>query len=209
MYWIQLKESNLYEFQRNLNWKGKGTKDNPLIIDNLKGLKHCLRFKKIKSHIFGRNLELCELCVRSCQNISFENYQVCYFWIEFCNNIRIENSSIINLDIDFSKGNVFRNNKLDKYSHFTISSIEEKGEKGGNINFYISIPPIIVFLAMGIGTAITYGIMLGFSIFLFVVILLYFVFIINSFKKKIRVKKYASNIFENNNLTELDELDKK
>ncbi|MFX1340567.1 MAG: hypothetical protein ACFFDK_18300, partial [Promethearchaeota archaeon] len=95
MQWIEFNENNLIEFQKKLNWKGSGTKDDPIIIESLEGLKELLRFKNIRSYIVVRNISLSELKIRYSENITIQNCNIYYFWIEFCHDILIEGSSIV------------------------------------------------------------------------------------------------------------------
>ena len=150
MYWIEFNESNIIEFQKKLNWSGKGTKDDPIIIESVKGLKELLRFSKIRSYIIIRNITLCELKIRYCKNISIQNCNIYYFWIEFCHDITVKSSSIVHFNVEFSKNCIFSNNNLDKSSIFNAYTLKTKGEQGSEMEFYMVLTASISFLVGGI-----------------------------------------------------------
>ena len=199
MYWIEFKERNLKKFQEKLNWRGDGTEWNPFIIESMDGLSKRCRFKGIKSSFIIRNLELSELDLINCQNITFESCKVYKFRIKFCHDLKIENSSIANFNVSFSKGNVFKNNTFGKYSGFT-------GEKIGNFELYINFLLAIFFLVF-IGLFISSG-AFWLSILMSIGFFLFLKPTFSIIKKRFVIRKFPDNLFENNIISGLDELNK-
>jgi hypothetical protein len=220
MYWREVNEQNLHEFKNTLNWKGTGTQDNPIIIDSLEGINEYLRFKDIKSHIIVKNITLIELYVNSCHNIIFQNCTVYYFWIEFCHDILVEDSTIVNFHVEFSKGNVFRKNKLHQNSWFNTITLETNGESGTTVFYHMNICFTIFFILIGI---ILYlflgpGTVDNLSSFIIIILLigpsfggsLFFLIPALKFRKKRSIiEQKTHTTLENNDLVDLEELNKK
>lgn len=218
MQWIEFNEKNLMEFQKNLNWKGKGTKEDPIIIENLVNLKELLRFKKIKSYIVIRNISLSELMIRHSANITVQNCIVYYFWIEYCHELLVEKCSIVHFNVEISNGNIFRNNTLHNRSGFNNYTLRTKGGKLGDLT--LSTYFLIGFLFGGIFSLILYGVAILQRLevaFLLLYLALYFlilsgIFVVPVMKDKRErnfLRKFPMNIFENNLKADLGDLDKK
>ncbi|MFX1446045.1 MAG: hypothetical protein ACFFHV_21760 [Promethearchaeota archaeon] len=218
MYWIEINEKNLIKFQKNLNWEGSGTKEDPIIIENLAGLKDLLRFKKIKSYIVIRNISLCELQIRHSANLTVQNCVVYYFMMEYCHNLLVEKSSIVHFDVEISNGNIFRNNNLHDRSGLNEYTLRTKGGKMSHLT--ASTYLLGAFLFLGFFFLIFYGVAIlqhyEHSFIMLIGALEFLVFsgilvvpvIINKRKRNF-LKKFPLNIFENNLKVDLGDLDKK
>ncbi|MFX0142227.1 MAG: hypothetical protein ACFFDN_51790 [Candidatus Hodarchaeota archaeon] len=163
-------------------------------------------------------MELCELYVQYCENITFENCIIYFCSIDFCRNIKVNNSTFVNLDVELTKNSNFQNNKLHKYSGFTERTIKHNGEGEKLVeyqcNLYCSLIIFFmlapIFILMSILFFMAYGgipinFIILFMIFLAVptIILLIGLY----YKRKMSsIKKFPPNIFNNNSLIELNEL---
>jgi len=218
MYWIEINEKNLIEFQKKLNWKGSGTKEDPIIIEYLAGLKYLLRFKKIKSYIVIRNISLCELKVRHSANITVQNCVVYYFWIEYCHNLLVEKSSIVHFNVEMSNGNIFRNNNLHNRSGFNEYTLRPKG---GELGHHTASAYLLGgFLFVGIFLLIFYGVailqhhehsslILYSALYFLILSCILVVPVMKDKRERNFLMKFPLNIFENNLKVDLGDLDKK
>ena len=144
-----------------MEWLGKGTKDEPFIINSLKGLSNQIWIKKSEVFIYLKNCNFNYIWLIKAQNITIEN---CTgdIYLHHCNNIEIKdnniptfklnysfNNKISNCSIDyvgnhFSRGNQFINNKIPLQF---IRGIVKGTYKKLYTSMYILLP-IVLFLVL-------------------------------------------------------------
>ena len=104
-----------------MNWKGNGSKSDPIIIENLRELTPSLKIYKSNLHYHIKNLTLDKLMCYKTQNITIENNVIKNLKIEQCYNLILINNKIIKHKIAFTKGCAFIDNKLYHYEEFIKS----------------------------------------------------------------------------------------
>ncbi len=200
VFWTTFKEDTLLEYKQQLNWKGSGTKSDPLIIDNLGRLNLCIHFKKIRFHIIIRDLTLCECYILQSENIKIEKCEIYYLYIKLCHDLKIEESSIAIINVRTSRGNIFRKNKFTEYNmkHYLSPPKVDKPS-----NFDIQLLMIMgITLFFGAIFEIFMG-LYGLAIF-FIIIFAGIIYLIVKLKLKAKkVMKMPPNVFEGNDVDEL------
>jgi len=95
-----------------MGWKGKGSQDDPIIIDNVDGLEPNVWVHKSTLHYIIRNVIIYKLTIENTQNILIENCKVERLEIEGSHNVHIKNNEIDDLKVVFSKDCTFENNRI-------------------------------------------------------------------------------------------------
>ena len=71
-YFLTIGRSRLNKLQLKYGWQGKGSQEDPIIIDNVQGLPPHLRFEGCQAYIIFRNVPVFELFIERCKNITIE-----------------------------------------------------------------------------------------------------------------------------------------
>lgn len=109
---IQISDKKINSLKTEKGWQGKGSKSDPIIIDDLRDLPRSLRIHRSTLHYYIKNLFLYNLSCHYTQNITIENCTIYQLEIKGCYNMTLLNNKILNHKIVFSKGNTFIDNKL-------------------------------------------------------------------------------------------------
>ena len=98
--------------KRTLGLKGEGTKDSPVIIDDLGDFWLELSIKTKKIYLVLRNLTISRLSILNSQNIVIENCFVGNLKTVRCRNLTFRNNSIITAKRLLCRSCFFENNNL-------------------------------------------------------------------------------------------------
>jgi len=112
--WIKfkLRRKTLENLKRFLGLKGYGTKDSPVIIDDLGDVFADFTIKTKEIYLVLRNLTISRLLIFNSQNVSIENCFVGDLKMVRCRNLAFRNNSIVNARQLFCRSCFFENNSL-------------------------------------------------------------------------------------------------
>jgi len=110
-----IEKEFLTENIEKIGWKGKGTKDSPLIIDDV-NLPFNVIFKTDDLYIHLRKIDIGMMILDKCQNIIIEDSIISLVKLKSCENVRIRNNLIRTIKVYFGKRNTIEDNRI--YSVF-------------------------------------------------------------------------------------------
>ena len=114
----KITDKNSEALKKEMNWEGKGSKTDPIIIEHLRDLPPILKFYKGSLHYHIRNLSIDKLTCLKTQNITVENNIIKYLKIEECYNLMLVNNKILKHKVAFTKGCAFIDNKIYYFEEF-------------------------------------------------------------------------------------------
>ncbi|MFX1257614.1 MAG: hypothetical protein ACFFAN_07140 [Promethearchaeota archaeon] len=122
-----------------LECKGMGTQDNPIIITSSENLPKVLTISKSNQHIVIRNLNLRFIGLYSCKNITIEKCKFEAFKLFHCSDFKIKNSSFgkfslkecHDIEVEGCSMNRIRivrllSNQINKFKNCTLDRLKEK-----------------------------------------------------------------------------------
>ncbi len=121
---IKINDITLEHFQNKMGWQGTGTENDPIIINDLSGLKPKIEIQKTSLYYIIRDVVVYTLLCTDTQNIIIENCKIKNFEVEGCYDITIRNNSILNLAWGFSKGCTIENNLFSRGVDDSLESIK-------------------------------------------------------------------------------------
>ena len=110
-----IEKEFLTENFEKTGWRGKGTKDSPLIIDD-ENLPFNVIFKTDDLYIHLRNIDIGMMILDKCQNIIIEDSIISLVKLKSCENVIIKNNLIRTIKVYFGKRNTIEDNRI--YSVF-------------------------------------------------------------------------------------------
>jgi hypothetical protein len=96
----------------SVGWKGKGTKNEPIVIDDSIDLPLNIRFMTGDLYINIRNIDINVLVLDKCQNIIVEDSILSKIKIVKCNNVIIRENLIRDMRIFFGRDNIIEKNRI-------------------------------------------------------------------------------------------------
>lgn len=111
-----ITDKSINRLKDELGWKGAGTESDPIIINDLSGLKPNLWFHRSSLHYIIRDIAIYKLTCISTQNITIENCKIHRLEVEGCYNMTIRNNSVLWLKFVYSKGCTLEDNSFSKLS---------------------------------------------------------------------------------------------
>jgi len=105
------------------DWKGEGTKKNPIIIDNDEALPQNIVFRTEDLYIQLKNIDIGEIIFERCQNVIIEDSILSIIKLKSCNNIIIRNNLIRDIKIFFSEDLIIENNRFYSFSNIRLFTI--------------------------------------------------------------------------------------
>ncbi|MFX1340460.1 MAG: hypothetical protein ACFFDK_17760 [Promethearchaeota archaeon] len=109
-------DKNIMKF----DWKGEGTKENPIIIDNDNLLPQNIIFRTEDLHIHLKTIDIGLVVFERCQNIILEDSILSIVKLKSCINIILRNNLIKDLKILFSEDLIIENNRLYSFSNIRL-----------------------------------------------------------------------------------------
>ena len=106
--------------ETNIGWKGKGTQNEPIIIDDSIDLPLNVRFMTGDLYIHIRNIDINVLVLDNCQNIIVEDSILSKIKLVKCNNVIIRENLIRDMKIFFGRDNIIEKNRI--YGLLNLSS---------------------------------------------------------------------------------------
>ena len=114
----KITDKNIEALKKEMNWEGKGSKTDPIIIEHLGDLPSSVKIYKGSLHYHIRNLSIDKLTCLKSQNITIENNVINYLKIEECYNLMLVNNKILKHKVAFTKGCAFIDNKIYNFEEF-------------------------------------------------------------------------------------------
>jgi len=177
-----------------MGWRGQGTQSDPLIIDNIKGLRPHLVFKTKDMHIHIERIKLDTIKLNMCENVKIKGCKIRSLTLEGCYNNVIQNNTIINFNSMFSGANdiVYNNISLKSLDNLISGVID---------NIYYILPKLafmlsLIFIVTSISVLIRGNWVL--SIFAVLIGLISLGFSLNYRRKQKRTENLPANIIGNN-----------
>lgn len=181
-----IDKSFFEENKANIDWKGKGTQNEPFVIDDRIDLPLNIRFLTGDLYIHIRNIDINILILENCQNIIVEDSILSKIKIVKCNNVIIRENLIRDMKIFFGRDNIIEKNRV-----YTILNLR-------------SFTLLALSIALFSGLFIVLSYIEGFYIFRYIGVFLLFISVITVLfeiteKKDTRfiIKKLKNNDFIN------------
>jgi hypothetical protein len=105
------------------DWKGDGTKENPIIIDKDERLPQNIIFKTEDLHIQLKNIDIGVIVFERCQNIILEDSILSIVRLKSCNGIILRDNLIKEIKILFSEDLIIENNRFYYFSNIRLFTI--------------------------------------------------------------------------------------
>jgi len=112
-----IEKEFLIENIEKIDWKGSGTQDNPIIVED-ESLPYNVIFKTEDLYIHLKDIDIGMLILDKCQNIIIEDSIISLVKLKSCNNVVIKNNLIREVKLSFSKNITIEKNRI--YSFFNI-----------------------------------------------------------------------------------------
>lgn len=119
---IILNKDTLKILVKRLGLRGSGTKQDPIIINSTTNIPVKIFFSKVDCYLVLRNLNLSNLNLYRCQNITIENCRIDNLVFNRCKHIVVRNSSIMKIENVLSRANVFKNIDVLRVKNNTLES---------------------------------------------------------------------------------------
>ena len=129
------------------NWRGEGTKENPIIVDKDENLPQNIIFRTEDLYIQLKNIDIGLIVFERCQNIILEDSILSIVKLKSCNNIVIRDNLIKDIKLFFSEDLIIENNRFYSFSNirlFTILMFIFASTSG--IIFFLSYIEFLYFL---------------------------------------------------------------
>ena len=188
----QISDKTINSLKSKKGWQGKGSNNEPIIIDDLRDLRPNLSIRRSTLHYNIKNLFIYNLSCRYTQNITIENCTIYKLEIKGCYNMTLINNKILNYKIVDSKGNTFIENKLSQ-----IQKLKKNDDKQAISPLSRQIgSPLTCCLAFTAASAFLSGTVYWFTGFIPLGLLV----LMNSltYARSKRIKDKKENIYVNN-----------
>lgn len=106
----KITDASITDLQIKMGWLGTGSRQDPIVINNVSGLKPSLWIHKSSMYYIIRDIIVYKLICTKTQNITIENCKIHELEVEGCYNMTIRNNSILWLKFLYSKGITLENN---------------------------------------------------------------------------------------------------
>jgi len=142
----KISDKKIKLIKSTTGWVGKGTKANPIIIDNLIKLHPNLKFHSNTLHYYLKDLYLHKLTCQFAQNITIENCTIYKFKMDNCHNFTLLNNKILNYKIIYSKANTIIDNQISNIYKLKIDESKDINPLSNPITYcliFICVPAFI------------------------------------------------------------------
>ncbi|TFG30046.1 MAG: hypothetical protein EU532_01835 [Promethearchaeota archaeon] len=143
----EINTSSITEYIERYNWKGVGTHDNPILIEDNDDLPQYLLFKTGEKYIEIKDIDIGGIIFEKCQNIILEDSILSLVKLKSCKDIIIKDNLIrdikiilgANISIENNRFHTFFNIRLFTIIMFMLASISA-------LMFFLSYIEILYFL---------------------------------------------------------------
>ena len=120
-----IRNRSVHSLKSKMGWKGTGSKEDPIIIDNVEGLKPTLIFATHDIYFIIKNIVVYKIVCKRTENITIENCKIYELDVQGSYNMNIVNNTILSLKVIFLRASVVENNGI---RHNNIEKITSKIE---------------------------------------------------------------------------------
>ena len=123
----KLRRDTIENLRRTLGLKGEGTKDSPVVIDDLGDVAVEISLRTKSTYLLLRNLTISKLSIIDSQNITVENCFINDLEIAVCRNVTFSNNTIVSVRQLLCRNCIFENNSIiqKEYSKL-INNVHER-----------------------------------------------------------------------------------
>lgn len=171
----------------SVGWKGKGTQNEPIVIDDSIDLPLNIKFMTGDLYIHIRNVDINVLVLDKCQNVIVEDSILSKIKIVKCNNVIIRENLIRDMKIFFGHENIIEKNRI-----YTILNLRS-----------FTLLALVISLFSGLLVVLSY--IEGFYIFRYIGVLFLFIGVITVLFEITEKKKplFLINKLRNNDFIKL------
>ena len=108
----KLRKGTLENLKETLGLKGEGTKDSPVVIDELGDVAVEISLRTKSTYLVLRNLTISKLSIIDSQNITVEDCFINDLEIAVCRNLTFSNNTIVSIRQLLSRNCIFENNNI-------------------------------------------------------------------------------------------------
>lgn len=190
----KLKKGTLENLRRTLGLEGEGTRESPIILDNLGdvALRLSLRTKGI--FLTLRNLTISKLSIVDSQNITIENCFIGDLEISVCRNLIFTNNTILSIRQILCKNCLFESNSIVQKEYARL--IHNTHEKRTFVYVWICLFVGILYMAFAIISLVFLYVSLDSIVFLVSGVLLSIAMVYTLFLR-VNVNKIPHNKYVN------------
>ncbi|MFX1394042.1 MAG: hypothetical protein ACFFAH_10750 [Promethearchaeota archaeon] len=117
-----IEKEFLTENSEKIGWRGKGTRDNPIIIDD-ENIPYNVIFKTEDLYIQLKNIDIGIIILDKCQNIIIDDSIISLVKLKSCKNVIIKNNLIRIIKDYFGKNNIIEKNRIYSVSNRRLFTI--------------------------------------------------------------------------------------
>lgn len=128
-----------------MGWKGKGTQNEPYVIENGENMILDLTARTGDIYIHISNLSFANLTLVNCQNILITNCTIYSLHLGGCKNVIIRDCSLMKVSQLLSRGNTFANNEILDESYTRLMSNSNERNNTILLSIAITLTIIITF----------------------------------------------------------------
>ncbi|MCK4384305.1 MAG: hypothetical protein KAW66_13480, partial [Candidatus Lokiarchaeota archaeon] len=108
----KLRKNTIENLKETLGLKGAGTKDSPVVIDELGDVAVDISLRTKSTYLVLRNLTISKLSIVDSQNIIVEDCFINDLEITVCRNLTFSNNTIVSIRQLLSRNCIFENNSI-------------------------------------------------------------------------------------------------
>jgi len=108
----KLRKNTIENLKETLGLKGEGTKDSPVVIDELGDVAVDISLRTKSTYLVLRNLTISKLSIIDSQNITVEDCFINDLEIAVCRNLTFSNNTIVSIRQLLSRNCIFENNNI-------------------------------------------------------------------------------------------------
>ncbi len=199
----KLKEGTLENLRRTLGLEGEGTRESPIIIDDLGDVALRLSLRTKGVFLILRNLAISKLSIINSQNITVENCFIGNIELSVCRNLIFTNNTILSIRQVLCKNCLFENNTIMQKEYNRL--IHNAHERRTFISVWICLFVGILYTAFAVISIVFLYVTLDTVVFLVSGVLLAIAMLYMLYLRR-KVNKMPQNKYINFKLQEKDVL---
>jgi len=154
---ITIKQEKFDSLIVELGWNGEGTKNNPIIVNNLSSLPPIIRFVNLTTHIIFKNLTIERIMFVKCRNITVQGCQIQLLRLLSSQDIVVKNNTINAFGITLGGNNLIAQNRIHRnnFSNAKKRSFEKMVNRGlllVVVIIIILVAPLLIFVTIMLNT---------------------------------------------------------
>ena len=197
----KLRKNTIENLKKTLGLKGAGTKDSPVIIDDLGDVAVDLSLRTKSTYLVLRNLTITKLSIIDSQNISVEECFINDLEIAVCRNITFSNNTIVSVRQLLCRNCTFENNSIIQKEYSKL--INNAHERRTFVYIWVCLGVGIMYTFFAVVSLVFLHISLDSIIFLITGVLLS-IAMVHLLNLRIKVNRVPQNKYINFTIQEKD-----